>query len=38
METTGFCIKEVFFSPMLSLYNKQFGVKVEVQDCGFAFV
>ena len=38
METTGFCIKDVFFSLVLSLYNKHFSVRVEVQDCGFAFV
>ena len=38
METTGFCMKDVFFSFLLFLYSKQFGVRVEVQDCGFAFV
>ena len=38
METRGFCIKDVFFSLVLSLYDKQFGVRVEVHDCGFAFV
>ena len=34
METRGFCIKDVFFSLVLSLYNKQFMSELKCRIVG----